>query len=366
MTDAGLIPSIPTIDDTPVPPMRTDRGIGLIGCGGIVNYAHLPSYKQHGLAIAGCFDLNPDAARSTARAFDIPVVHSSIADLLADPAVAIVDIAVHPDSQPELALQAIAAGKHLLCQKPLGLTPARARLIVDAARDGGVKAAVNQQMRWAGGVAAARQIVDSGFIGEPTDILFQISVETPWHMWPWLRDSPQLEVMFHSIHYLDSIRYLIGNPVTVTSRHGKAPNQPERAETRTTTILEFANGSQAVVLVNHHNHSGAPIARFRILGTEGVIESEIGLLATYPDGTIDTIRFRRNDEPADTWHNSKLSTLWMPDAFIGPMASLMNAVESGSEPLTSVADNLDTIRVVTAAYRSMAENRSIPLAEVVD
>ena len=51
----------------------------------------------------------------------------------------------------------------------------------------------------------------------------------------------------------------------------------------------------------------------------------------------------------------------MPDAFIGPMASLINAIDTGGTPLTNVADNLNTVRVVTAAYDSMAQGRTIPL-----
>ena len=96
----------------------------------------------------------------------------------------------------------------------------------------GAKAAVNQQMRWSGGIAAAKQIIDRGFIGDLTDLQINVSVKTPWHMWPWLRDSDQLDVMFHSIHYIDAIRFLAGDPELVTSRHTKFPDQPERAGRR--------------------------------------------------------------------------------------------------------------------------------------
>jgi predicted dehydrogenase len=54
----------------------------------------------------------------------------------------------------------------------------------------------------------------------------------------------------------------------------------------------------------------------------------------------------------------------MPDAFIGPMASLINAIESDSEPSTTVADNLDTVRVVSAIYQSAATGRTVHLDEI--
>ena len=54
----------------------------------------------------------------------------------------------------------------------------------------------------------------------------------------------------------------------------------------------------------------------------------------------------------------------MPDAFIGPMASLINAIVDGGEPATSVADNLTTIRVVTATYQSMRDGRAVRLDQI--
>ena len=354
----------PVIDDRPAPPVTLCHGIALIGCGGIVNAAHLPAYRQHGLRVLGVFDLSREAALSTATGYSIERVYDSIDELLSDVSVSIVDIAILPDSQPEIATRCLEAGKHILCQKPLGLDPASARRIVDVARLMGCKAGVNQQMRWTGGISAAKQIIESGYIGELTDLQINVSVKTPWHLWPWLRHSDQLDVMFHSIHYIDTIRYLAGDPKLVTSRHTRFPGQPERAETKTVTVLDYSTGCQALIAVNHHDESGGVHARFRFLGTDGVIEGDIGLLATYPDGGIDTIRVRRGDDPPGQWHEPQLSTLWMPDAFIGPMASLINAIEDSGTPLTDVADNLNTIRVVTAAYRSMAEQRSIPLDSI--
>ena len=354
----------PAIDDRPTPPSTLAHGIALIGCGGIVNYAHLPAYRRHNLSIVGCFDRNRDAARQTADTHDIPRVFESVDQILADPDVSIVDIAIHPGAQPVVAIQCLEAGKHALCQKPLGVTPTEARRIVNAGKATGRKAAVNQQMRWSGGIAAARQIIESGFIGQLTDLQINVSVTTPWHMWPWLCESDQLDIMFHSIHYLDAIRFLAGDPALVTSRHAKFPGQAERAETKTVTVLDYDSGCQALIAVNHHDESGGIHARFRFLGTEGVIEGEIGLLATYPDGGIDTIRARRGDEPEGQWHEPELTTLWIPDAFIGPMASLINAIETDTDPLTSVADNLQTIRLVTAAYQSMADSRTISLSSV--
>lgn len=344
-------------------PPRTDYGIGLIGCGGIVNYGHLPAYKANGLEVVACYDQDHEAAQRTAHEHGIPRVAASLADLLADDAVTIVDIAVTPWAQRAIAAQAAAAGKHLLCQKPLAADYAEAAQLVAAARESGVKLAVNQQMRWDAGIRVSRQLLDQGALGQPADARITVSVRTPWHMWPWIARSPQLEVMFHSIHYLDSLRFLFGDPIRITACHGRSPGQPEVGETKTVTVLEFPGDLQAVVDVNHHNWSDDAYATFRFLGTGGMIKGTIGLLYDYPHGRADTLDYQANTEPR-AWHAANLTTRWIPDAFIGPMASLMAAIQTGSEPETSGADNLKTLQVVHAAYRSAAERRAVEPAEI--
>jgi predicted dehydrogenase len=345
-------------------PPRHDYGIGIIGCGGIVNYAHLPAYTAHKLNVLACYDIDAEAARKTAAAHGIPRSYQELDELLADPAIEIVDIAVPAWEQRAIAERALAAGKHLLCQKPLAEGLDDARAIVEAGRRAGRKVAVNQQMRWSAGIAAARDLIGRGYIGTVTDAQILVSISTPWHMWPWLRESPRLDVMYHSIHYIDSLRSILGDPEWVTSRHTKYPGQLERAETKTVTVLDYTSGLQALIAVNHHDESGDHYATFRFLGTEGVIKGTIGLLYNYPDGRPDTLACRSNRQSPEVWFDVRLEGLWIPDAFIGPMASLMNAIQSGGSPMTDAADNLGTLRAVHAAYLSAAEHRSVRPSDV--
>lgn len=344
-------------------PPQSDYGIGLIGCGGIVNYAHLPAYRAAGLNVVACFDQNQETAATTAREHGIPTVARSLAGLLANDRVTIADIAVPPSAQYAIAAEAVAAGKHLLCQKPLSDDYQDAARLVDLARSAGVKLAVNQQMRWDAGIHVSRQLLEQRALGEPADARITVSVRTPWEMWPWIAQSPRLEVMFHSIHYLDSLRFLFGDPVRVTASHGRYPGQQEAGETKTVTVLEFGGDLQAVVDVNHLNWSDDAYATFRFLGTGGIIKGTIGLLYDYPHGRADTLEYQAN-AGRRAWHSAALTTRWIPDAFLGPMASLMEAIQTGGDPLTSGADNLKTLQVVHAAYRSAAEHRTVEPAEI--
>src|SRR5687768_17097734 len=179
-------------------PVRRDRGIGIVGCGGIVNYAHLPAYQASGFRVVACHDRDITAAERTAAAHGIPRVAATLDDLIADDEVEIVDIAVTPEAQVAIAERAAAAGKHLLCQKPLAPDYLAAARLVATARDEGVKLAVNQQMRWDAGIRVARQLIAQGALGQPADARIAVSVRTPWHLWPWMAQSPRLEVVYHS------------------------------------------------------------------------------------------------------------------------------------------------------------------------
>ncbi len=204
-----------------------------------------------------------------------------------------------PQHQLDIARTCIAAGKHLLCQKPLADTLPHAAEIVRLARAGGVKLAVNQQLRWGPGLRAARDLIRKGWIGQVVDASIQVSVNTPWHMWPWLAVAPRLEVQYHSIHYIDAMRSILGDPVWVTSRHARNPLQGEIVgETKTITVMDYADDLQALIADNHYNHSDDYFAVFRFIGTEGHITGTLGAMYNYPHGREDTLEWSSSSRTA--------------------------------------------------------------------
>lgn len=358
VSQAGL-----DLDYRPRLPRRRDLGIAIVGCGGVVNYGHLPAYRKAGFRVVGLYDIDPEAARRTAGEHGVGRVYRSLEELLDDSEVAIVDIAVVPWHQLQIVRQGLAARKHLLCQKPLSDDFGRAVEMVQLARASGLKLAVNQQMRWSAGIRASKIALDRGWLGKAKDAQIQVSVETPWHLWPWLARAPRLEVLYHSIHYLDSLRYLFGDPEWVTSRHARSPEQAEAGETKTVTVLDYRDGLQALVSVNHRNWTPDIFATFRFLGTEGIAKGTIGAMYEYPHGRPDTLDLY-SKHVGGQWRSPTLETKWFPDAFIGPMASLMEAILTDGLPQTDGADNLETLRIVEAAYRSMEEGRSVRPEEI--
>ncbi len=132
-------------------PPKTDYGIAFVGCGGIVNYGHIPAYKASGFHMLGGYDLNRDAAEQTVKTHGLSKVYGSLDEVLADPAVQIVDIAALPWVQLGIVEKVVAAKKHMLCQKPFADKYAEAVKMVERARAADLKIAAHQQFRcWQG------------------------------------------------------------------------------------------------------------------------------------------------------------------------------------------------------------------------
>jgi predicted dehydrogenase len=357
VTDTDYLPKLPK---------NKSIGIGIVGAGAIVESCHLPAYQMAGLNIIGIYDIDREKANKLADHYQIKHVFTSLDEFLQHPDIQVVDIAVPSKFQPDIVEQVVAQGKHVLCQKPLGESYEEAKRIVNAVNQAGVKGAVNQQMRWSPGIQASRAIIKRGWLGNVTQASLQVNVLTEWELWPWITKIKQLEVMYHSIHYLDSIRYVLGlKPEYIYADGAKFPGQTSAGETRTMIHMKFPGEVRGLVHDNHNNIAEQDdwYATFRFEGTEGLIKGTNGALYNYPEGREDTIQYLTKHIDPKQWFAPKLQGRWFPHAFMGTMGELLLAIEEGREPENSVQDNLDTIKMVFASYLSMEENRPVYLEE---
>ena len=337
-------------------PKSHHRKIGIIGAGGIVAVAHLPAYELAGLPVHGITDLNLDKANELAEKFGIGRVYQNHQEMIDDPEIEVVDIAVPASEQPGIMLAALAAGKHILAQKPLATSVSAALALLEAVKSTKLLVAVNQQLRFDEGMAAAHRMVELGMIGEVTNFSITVNLDTPWELWEWAQSMERLEIMVHSIHYHDVVRWFMGEPESVYAIAGKTPGQLPIGETRTISSYRFNDGSSAVVHANHVNRGGDNTAEFRIDGTNGSIRGTLGLLYDYPTGRVDTLELNSKALPTDGWLPYPVTTRWIPHAFIGTMGSLLSAVATGTEMRSSLEDNVDTIKLVDALYTSVETN----------
>jgi predicted dehydrogenase len=335
--------------------------IAIIGAGGIVDGAHLPAYKIEGLQVIGIYDVDSAKAKDVAARHGIPKVYSTLQELLADPQSTIVDIAVPAALQPDIFIQVAAAKKHILAQKPMATTVADGLMMAKAVADNGIIAAVNHQLRFEEGVAAAHKMVELGWIGNVTNVTFEVNLITPWEMWPWAKDLERLEIMLHSIHYHDVVRWFLGEPNKVFCVAGRTQGQFPIGETRTISSYSYDNGITALVHANHINRGGDNRAEFRIDGDKGSIRGTLGLLYDYPTGRVDTLEVNSQVVPTDGWTPYPVTTRWFPDAFRGTIGSVMRAIATGASLRSSVADTVGTLRLVEALYQSMDSGESVDL-----
>ena len=223
-------------------PKSHHRKIGIIGAGGIVAVAHLPAYELAGLPVHGITDLNLDKANELAEKFGIGRVYQNHQEMIDDPEIEVVDIAVPASEQPGIMLAALAAGKHILAQKPLATSVSAALALLEAVKSTKLLVAVNQQLRFDEGMAAAHRMVELGMIGEVTNFSITVNLDTPWELWEWAQSMERLEIMVHSIHYHDVVRWFMGEPESVYAIAGKTPGQLPIGETRTIQVTDSMMG----------------------------------------------------------------------------------------------------------------------------
>jgi predicted dehydrogenase len=329
------------------------KPIVVIGAGSIVRDAHLPVYKRLGFPVAGIFDVNAAASRERAEAFAIPRVFESL-DEATSMRDAVFDVAIPPENIASV-LERLPSGAAVLIQKPLGRDLADARRIVAICRERRLRAAVNFQLRFAPNMLAVKDALERGLFGDVLDVEVRINLHTPWNYWAFLKGVPRLEVLMHSIHYLDLIRSLIGGPRGVYCKGVRHPGMTDYADTRTSIVLDYGDTIRCSLTMNHaHTFGGRhEMSQLKLEGTRGAAIAKMGVNLNYPAGEPDTLELATEDSKG--WSPVALRGSWFLEAFEGPMSNLQRfAAGEDSKLVSAVEDALNTMAVVEACYESSA------------
>lgn len=339
---------------SPLP--RQPRPIFLIGAGGIVNDGHLPAYKIAGFTVAGIFDLDKEKSAATARKFNIPVVYESLEHMLAQAAEDVVFDLALPASAFTNILEQLPDGAAVLMQKPMGDNMEEAKKILQITRQKNMIAGINFQLRYAPMIHAARHMIQQGMLGELCDIELNINVFTPWHIWKFLYGLPRVEILYHSIHYIDVVRSFLGNPSGIYAKTVSHPAMKELASVRTNIIMDYGETIRANILTNHCHRFGLANQQsyIKFEGTKGAVKITLGLMMDYPKGVPDRFEYVVLEEDKEPeWKTLEVEGSWFPHAFIGTMAQVMLAAEGTiTRPDNSVEDCIYTMACVEAAYLS--------------
>ncbi|TFV80867.1 Gfo/Idh/MocA family oxidoreductase [Microbacterium sp. dk485] len=325
-------------------------GVGLIGAGAIARSAHLPAYARWGIPVVAIASRTPSSARALAGQFGIATVRDRVEDLLADPAVAVVDIATGPHGRVDLIAAAVAAGKHVLAQKPLVLEPHEADRLAEvlalaAAR--GIRVAANMNARWAPPWRVATLLARAGEIGDVVGVTHLHDKPLPPLAGTPFDDVPHMLVNDYLAHWIDISRcWLEGSRVVSVAAHdSRVPGQPADAANPWQASIHIAvsSGATAAIRVVGDVRTDSGGCPFWIHGTAGTIRGSV-LRGS------DSVEIERDGERVSIDAEGE----WFPDGFAGAMGELLTAVAEDREPENSAAHVLVSARLGMAAAASAA------------
>jgi len=326
----------------PQSPQHYRPNIGLIGCGGIAGY-HLEAYVKAGFRVTAMADL--DKAKAIARRaayYPDALATDDFRAILNDDTIEVVDITTHPAERVELIAAALRAGKHVLSQKPFVLDLDVGRELVELANKCDRILAVNQNGRWAPHFSYARQVANSGLIGE----LYSAHMSCHWDH-RWVRGTPFEEVRHlvlydYAIHWFDMLRCFFpkASARRVFASSARAVGQDLKPNLLGQAVIEWDH-AQATLAFDACVPAG-PQERTFLGGTQGSLLS----VGSGNQEQRLTVSF-----PAGQW-SPTLEGKWFPDGFHGTMGELLCAIEEQRPTSIDAADNLESLALCFAAVAS--------------
>jgi predicted dehydrogenase len=256
--------------------------IGCIGAGFIMADVQLSAYAIAHFPIVAIASRQAEKATEVASRWEIPTVHRTPYELIEDPDVEIVDIAFPPDQQPALIRHALKQ-KHvrgILAQKPLAMNFEQAKAIVQEAAATDKVLSVNQNMRFDQSMRVLKQLLEDNALGTP--VLGTIEMRAIPHWQPFLAEYDRLTLLNMSIHHLDVLRFLFGDPVEIYTATRRDP-RTEFDHTDGITISTLKFPSEVMAVSMEDVWSGPRLEGFesdiyikwRVEGLDGVAQGTI-------------------------------------------------------------------------------------------
>jgi predicted dehydrogenase len=213
---------------------------------------------------------------------------------------------------------------------------------------------VKFQLRYSPGMLALHDLVSKGALGPIVDIDVRVVIDQPWHLWKFLDRAAHVEVPYHSIHYLDAIRWIAGEPAAVYCRSVGHPSLPQLRDARSSIVLDYGDRLRCSLVLNHTHRAGPKhrASQLTVEGLEGAVRLTWGVNLDYPAGPADTMEVH---SAQDGWRDVPLRGSWFIEAFEGPMSNLQRFVAGEDTTLVgAVGDAIKTMAVVEACYESSA------------
>ena len=301
-------------------------------------------------------------AEVLAKEFNIPAVYDDAEEMLRRERLDFVDIITDVSTHSRFVHLAAKHRVPAICQKPLATSVAEAERMLAACRDSGVPLMVHENWRWQLPLRELKGALESGVIG--TVFRGQIDYCNSFPVFdnqPFLKELDQFILADMGTHILDVARFLFGEASRVYCQtHRVHPDI--RGEDAATVMMQMRSGATAVCNLSYASrleHDRFPEAFVLIEGDQGAIElaPDFWLRVTTADGT----QARRCTPPHFAWADPRYALVH--SSIVACHQDLLRALQTGTPPETNAADNLETLRLVHAAYASAREQRTVDLTQ---
>lgn len=330
---------------------------GIIGCGKIAQVRHIPEYEANEQArLFGFYDVNAERAEELAEKYG-GKAYGSVEELLADPKIDAVSVCAANSAHAEIAIQAMKAGKHVLCEKPMAVTLAECEAMAETAAQTGKILMIDQNQRLAQGHVEAKRMIDGGIIGEIVTFRTTFGHGGPetWSIDPgkntWFFDK-KLAAMGAmadlGIHKTDLIQFLTSQQVVETTARLLTLDKRDGegnligVDDNAFCIYRLSGGAVGTMTASW-THYGAEDNSTVLYGTEGIMriydDPVHTIVVTAKDGTrteYDTGAIQTNDNQTSS----------------GIIDLFVDCLIKGEEPEISGASVLQAMRAVFASIES--------------
>lgn len=332
-------------------------GVGIIGAGAISD-VHIEGYRLAGARVVALADVSGDALAAQQEKWQIPRVYAAYRELLEDPDVDVVSICAPTVVHHPATMAAAAAGKHVLCEKPVSLSLDLAQEMIDACERAGVVLSVGHQLRSHGAADRAKSLIVSGELGEITYIRLRQAHD--WGGGP-VRESFSTKasagggtLLDNGCHLADLARFLGGDVAEVYCRVANRKFSIEVEDTAQVS-LRFRSGALGSIEVAWTATGWEE--GFWAYGTEGALEY------TNRDGAYE-LRHRLRVSPHTAWGEPDLIRYSFGGAkpHHRHVQAFVEAVRGQRSVLCSGSDGMEAVRLILAAYRSAETNAPVEMA----
>ncbi len=337
--------------------------VAVVGCGWIAEHCHLPGYRNAGADIVAVADAVRQRATAAALAFEVPNVYDDWQTMLEEQRPDVVSVCVPNVFHAPVALAAIEAGAHVLCEKPVATSVADAEEMFAAAKRKGVLLMAGQNQRFRPVNEAIKAAIDRGAFGEiyhaEASYVRRLGIPN-WGSFTMKAASFGGALCDVGVHVMDLALWFMGNPrpVEVSAQtEARFGTRPEIAALRgnawdpakfdvedfASAYVRFDNGAILALQASWASHIEAEHEHVRVLGTHAGAINNPPVIFSLRDG-------KAVNEALD---------LPRVSGWIEEVAHFLDAVAGKVEPRVKPEETLNVQRMINAAYESAAQRRAV-------